>query len=438
MGLIDRKKDVFTTIGAYTSMMDAGNLPNTTNLFPSINNKKDIVPYLLDILKVVVGTDALQQLAGKIFTNFITKVEPDLKTGLKKQSNQSNSGDNLPTWFNDGIVVPVKNIDIYGKLKTDPNSEQGSLLYNNITNNFDSVARQAILINGTPATFGNLNITYISTTDSFRFQPNIALNTNVSINTFTNEFIDNMELINKKEFMSNVMNLFYGSISSNQDKSVEEIAQELAAMKLVEQLINDNDDFIILPEDYETIQKKSQELANGVTYYDLGCGVMEVYFPLSGMSNLISNISGSTDPFYVGNQINNTINQSTTGNTDTTNENRETIKDNFFQKLINLITQTLAQAITSTPQIRTLLAIISSFSNFGVPQIGNPLDDMKKFRTFLKCNINVIMALINKFIFDLIVTSLIALINPIIRRITRERINQYTKQIKSLTASKII
>ena len=79
MGLIDQKKDVFTTIGAYTSMMNAGNLPNITNLFPSINNKKDIVPYLLDILKVVVGTDALQQLTGKLFTDFITKIEPDLK-----------------------------------------------------------------------------------------------------------------------------------------------------------------------------------------------------------------------------------------------------------------------------------------------------------------------------------------------------------------------
>jgi hypothetical protein len=44
MGLIDQKKSVFTTIGSYTSMMQSGTMPDTTNLFPSINNKKDIVP----------------------------------------------------------------------------------------------------------------------------------------------------------------------------------------------------------------------------------------------------------------------------------------------------------------------------------------------------------------------------------------------------------
>ena len=295
----------------------------------------------------------------------------------------------------------------------------------------------AILLNGTPVSFGNLNITYASSTDSFIFQPNIALNTNISINTITNDFIDNMELIDKKGFMTNVMNLFYGSVSSNQDKSVEEIANELAAMKLIEQLINDNDDFVILPEDNEEILRKAQELANGITYYDLGCGVMEAIFPLSAMTNTISNISGSTDPNYVGNQIYNTISQSTSGNTATSNDNRETIKDNFFQKLINLITQTLAQAITTTPQIRTLLAIISSFSNFGVPQIGNPLDDMKNYRTFLKCNLNLIMGLINKFIFDLVMTSLIALLIPVIKKITKEKTNQYSKQIKGFVTSKI-
>ena len=65
MGLIDNKKNVFTTIGAYTSLQQSGTLPNPTNVFPSINNKKDIVPYLLDVLKVVVGSNALQELTGQ-------------------------------------------------------------------------------------------------------------------------------------------------------------------------------------------------------------------------------------------------------------------------------------------------------------------------------------------------------------------------------------
>ena len=85
MGLIDDKKNVFTTIGAYTSFMERSkNQKNDgTNLFPSINNKKDVVPYLLDVLKVVVGSDALKQLTGDLFVKFTDIAEPKIKETLK-------------------------------------------------------------------------------------------------------------------------------------------------------------------------------------------------------------------------------------------------------------------------------------------------------------------------------------------------------------------
>ena len=135
------------------------------------------------------------------------------------------------------------------------------------------------------------------------------------------------------------MNLFYGSITTNQNKTVEQIAQELQVAKQIQQLINDDDSFVISPQDYDAILQKAQELANDVTYYDLGCGVMEVIYPLSGLTGLISNISGSTDPFYVGNQVNASIAQSTKNTPDTSVANKQTIKSNFFQfSLMNIST----------------------------------------------------------------------------------------------------
>lgn len=433
MGLIDEKRDIFTTIGAYTSLEAAGTPPNNTNIFPSINNKKDIIPLLLDLLKVVVGTDALQELTGKLFTNLITTIEPDLKAGIKKQNIQSNSGDLLPTAFQtNGYSVLVKDIDVYGKYKTPPAVQ--SLLFNNATPNFDSSAYQAIQNPGTDIIFGNLNINYNSATDSFLFKPNGVI---TDIGTWTNTFVDNMQIIDKKQFMSDALNLFYGTITTNQNKTVEQIAQELQVMQLIQQLMNDNDSFVIAPQDYDAILQKAQEQKNGITFYDLGCGVMEVIYPLSGMTDLISNISGSTDPFFVGNQVNNTIAQSTSNTPATSDANKQTIKDGFFQRLINFITQTLANAVCTAPQIRTLLAISSGFSNLDIPQIGSPLSDLKKFRIYLKCNLNVAMALINKFIYDLVITFLIALISPVIRQIIKEKINQFIKQIKSLVAPTI-
>lgn len=431
MGLIDQKKNVFTTIGAYSSMKQSGKPPDTTNIFPSVNNKKDIVPYLLDVLKVIVGSNALQQLTGELFTQFVDSAEPQLKSTVKKQTVQYNSGQPLPPTFLAGISVPVKNIDITGKFKTPPSSVSGNMIYNNSPVSFDNVAYNAILNAGTEVTFGVLNMKYDTTADAFIFKPN---GSSSSIDAWLTDFVDNTEIINKKEFTTNVLNAFYGSITKSQNKTVEEVYQELEVNKLIEQLINDNDSFEISPEDYEALQQLAEQMVDGVVYYDMGCGIMQASLSLSGMSALISNISGSTDPFFVGNQINNTINQSTANTPAVAEANKQTVKDGFFQRIIKLITQTLAMAVTTSPQIRTLLAISTAFQHNGVPQIGNPLDDLKKSRIYLSCVIKDAMRMINRFIFNLVITFLIALLNPVGRALIKEKVNQYIGILKSLTA----
>lgn len=435
MGIKDKKKGVFTTIGAYSSMMKQSKMPDTTNLFSSVNNKKDIVPYLLDILKVAAGSFAVQQLVGGLFTTFIDSAEPMLKDGVKKQTVQYNSGDGIPNGFKQGYSMPVKQIDTYGKLKTNPDSTGGEMLYDNSKPNFDSVSYQAISNPGSDKPFGNMLINYNSTDDKFKLKPNIPAGTTPSVGNWMGDFVDEITIIDKKEFMSNVMDSFYGSITKSQGKTVEEVAQELEVNKLLEQLINDDDSFEILPEDYDDILRKAEEMVNGVVNYDLGCGVMGASLPLSGMSNLISNISGSTDPFFISNEIGKTIGDSV-DNKDTADNNQETIKDNFFQKIIELITINLAKAVCTAPQIRAILAIGSGFQNNGNIKIESVKDSLKNFKVYLKCMIKLAMELINKFIYEFILPFLIALISPIIKRIVKEKINQFTSILKSLVSSK--
>ena len=155
------------------------------------------------------------------------------------------------------------------------------------------------------------------------------------------------------------------------------------------------------------------------------------------MTSLISEISGSTDSYGVGNAVNATINESMANTPEIADENQETIKDGFFKRLIQAISLTLSETMTTAPQIRALLAISSAFTNNDVVQIGNPVDDLKKFSVFLKCVIQDVIRLMSKFIFDLIVALLIALITPIITQIVREKINQYLNQIKTLVSSKL-
>jgi hypothetical protein len=437
MSLLNNKSDVFTTIGAYSSLMQTGNMPNQTNLFPSINNSKDVVPYLLDVLKVVSGTDALQDLTGELFTNFIDDIEPKLKEAVKKQTVQYNSNDPIPEDFKTKkLRVKVKDIDTYDKYKVNPETAIGSLLYAGASAiSFDKQAFQAILNNGTPSSFGPLNIAFDAATDEFLFSPNLILSPNPSISGFLGDYVDKMTIINKKEFMTNVMNQFYGTITKDQKKTIEQVYQELEVNKLIDQLINDNDSYLILPKDYDELLNQAQQLVNGVVYYDLGCGVMTANLSLSGLTSLLSQISGSTDPFFIGNKIYGTVEESTSNTPETSAENKQTVKDNFFQKLIKIITQMVALSVTTSPQIRALLSISSSLQDNGTTLITTAKEDLKNFKIFIQCLIKDSMKLINEFIFNFIAAILIKLIKVVTKKVTKEKINQYVDGIKTLTST---
>lgn len=434
MGLLDDKKNVFTTIGSYVSLMErmTTQVDETYNMYSSINNKKDVVPFLLDTLKTTVGSDALKEAVGELFTKITDVAETQIKEVLKKQLTQFNAGNAIPLFFQSGgagIQVPVKDIDIRGKFKSNPNSDVGNLLYGT-ADTFDSKLYEAISNDGIPVTiFDMLQATYNSTTDKITFRSVASVS---SIGKWMTNYIDNTVIIDKKEFLTNVMNAVYGSVTAAQGKSVELVYQELQISKLIEQLIEDNDSFEITQDEFDALLQQAQALVEGVVYYDMGCGLLASELPLSGIIDLIAKISGATDPYVVGNAVEDTIYQSSIDD-NTIAENKQTIRDGFFQRIIKLIQQMLAEIATTSPQIRALMAIVDAFEHNGtVTKIGNAVNDMKNFKIFIKCIIREIMRMINEYIFKLVVSYLIALLLPIIKKIIQEKINQYVGIVKSL------
>ena len=171
MGLIDDKKNVFTTIKAYTSLKSDKELPELNDILHSVNNKKDIGSFLIDVLGVVVGTAALKQLTGELFSNLADKIEPTLKTSIKKQLVDFNSGDVLPESFtSNGVSMPIKNIDLEGKFKNSPTSPTGSLLYDVNVPSFDNSSYNAIQSEGTFIEYANTQIKYDPDIDNFIFK----------------------------------------------------------------------------------------------------------------------------------------------------------------------------------------------------------------------------------------------------------------------------
>ena len=441
MSLADNKRNVFTTIGSYTSLIEETKKPLQTDLFSSINNKRDSIPFLLDVMKTVAGTEALKETIGGMFTKLIDDIEPKLKEALKKQFIQPNADDLLPTtgtnFKDNGITVPVKDIDVSGKFKIDPASEMGNLLYDPTPDsNFNTVAYTAISTENEKI-FSNMSIKYISSTDNLQIKPYLSGGGNVKIGDYFNQNIDDAVLINKKEIMSEVMDVFYGTLAKKQNKTIEQNYNELEIGLQLEQLFNDNDSFEISQKDLDALLEKARELTAGIVTYDMGCGIIVPKLQFNDLNNIIKNISGSTDPFYIGNQFEASIDQSTTGDTliqTTTEKNKQTIKDGFFQKIINIFTIKLLESVTTAPQIRVLLGMMSSLQNEGVVKLEQPNEDMKYFKTTIKCMTNEIKKSITKFIFELVVSDLKKLLKPIILKVLKEKINQYTRIMISLTS----
>jgi hypothetical protein len=428
--IINKKEGVFTKIGAWVSLQQEKPMPELDSSFPSINNKEDIVPYLLDVLKVVVGTDALMLLIGEMFTNLIDEITVPLKKSTENSVTQPNSSEPTPTGFwQTGYTFQVKEIDIFGAAQIDPSSTEGSLMCDVENPNFNNVLFNALTSPGVPKDFGVVKMTYNESNNTINFKP---VSSGMTIGDFFKGFINSMVIIDKKVFMASVLNLFYGTITANLNKSVEQVAQELLVGKQVEDAINGNTSFTVSPDSYDEIWKKAQELANGTVYYDLGCGLLEAKLGMSALTETVGNTSGSTDPFYVANQMYGTVPKSMRDVAPRANENKQTIMDGFCQQLIKLITDTIVNAVTTAPQYRALQGIWSAFANLGKTKLGNPVEDMKEFRTMIMCNINAAMELIIRFIFGIVVAYLTKLLVPIAKKIVIERINQYIATLRSL------
>jgi hypothetical protein len=433
MALADEKRKVFTKIGAFTSLIKEGKKKRQTDLFPSINSKKDAIPFLLDVLKTTAGTEAIKEAIGVLFTKVLDTAEPQLKNALKKQFIQPNSGELMPSTE---ISIPVKDIDTNGKLKISPTdtSRGGNLLYDTSVPNFDSLARDAI-VTGNDIAFApcNMNIKYDVGADSLKFKP---ISTGMNVGDYFTNYIDNAQIINKKEIVSNVMDGIYGTLTKIQNKTVEQVYEELQIEKMLQNALDGNDSFEISQDEYDGLLERANEMVGGVLNYDMGCGIISAELSLNDLNDLVTTISGSTDPFVVGNAIEGTIDQSTTGDTETVAENRQTIRDGFFKKIIDGLLVKLLRSLTTAPQVRAILAILNFHLNDGQVIIGKATDDMKKLKTFIKCMIKEISELVIKFIFDLAISYLIILLKPVIQKFLKEKVSQYVQIIKSLSPIK--
>lgn len=427
MSLISDKKNIINQVSVLSSLGQKVELPQITNTFGSINNKKEPLPFLLDLLTQLKGNTAVAASMGQLLTSFITEIEPQLKTSLKQQLIPFNSNEPLPTTFTStGYNIPIDSIDATKKLKTSPSSDIGKLIYGDNSNNFDRKAYDAIVTAGTDVPFNNTTIRFNEGLDTFTIKPN----TTGTIGSFVESYIDGMTLIDKKEFNTSILNEIFGITSKSQNKSLEDIIIEEKIDKLLEKTIAE-EELEFTDQEITEMEVAATNKLNGVNRLDLGCGYFDLTVDVNRVTNLIQAVSGTTNPEKVVVEYNNILLDSTNGGILGKNEN--TAKDNFFRRIIKAIEKFILKSITITPQVMTLKYIIQGFKNGSIFLPVDVSSDFKNSKKLAECLSKDVKNEINKFYFNLIKAILIKLAISASREIIREKLQGYSNILKSLT-----
>lgn len=437
MSIRGDKKNIITTIGAYTSLN--GEIPDRNDTLLSLNESKNPTNFLIDVLNVTIGREGFKTLIGEMFVNLVDEINPSLNDNLKTQLIQYNEGDDLPDYFiNDGIDIPIKNIDFYSKLKNDPQSDIGELLYGETSDTFDKKAYEAIVNEDTDITYENLIIKYNPDSDTFNFKPT---NGDVTIGEFVSDFIDNTTILNKDVFVGGVVNSIFGNITTNEDKSIEKIFEEKKINHRLEHIVNgvseDRDvKYEITENELNVLYEDSSKLKRGVIEYNMGCDVLITNVDFNELKDLVNELTSLTDPNEISENLENVLinNSNVINNLDSNiiKENQNTIIDGFFKNIINKFKFELTKETTLSPQVLTLFLLLFIIENDGIYEEKTPNDIIDENQNLILCLTKNVSSRVNEFIYNIIIILLNKLLFPIIKQIIREKINQYIGILRSL------
>jgi hypothetical protein len=451
MSLIDQKKKVFGNIAAAKTLVEGMPKLKLNSSFPSINNSGDAIAFLTDLIKSLIGFEALQQSITDILVHYSKPIEQEVKNLLKSELKSIVScgvDPSLPAWIKStgsGIKIVTHKIDFTDMMMVDPNSEAGKLMYKDLTPNlinssdFNTFLYQTIQNNGnvetwglTTAGHGILNFTF-KATDVSGIDPNntITIKADPSYNNKTltdlnNDYIDSITLFDLEHLMTNLFDMVFGTLSSAANKSIGQLESQIKINTVVDKISNADSKDIISNKYFDFSDKEKlihQQDANlkkvGINPQDIDKKV-NTSVPLQALKTTQSDINAAgNNAIQTKNAVVNSLNS--IGNQVSAFANspsdKQTLKSNFIQELINNLIKVIVNSILS-PKVIAIFVI-----NFKI--IYGPTEDFGDAIDFMKKNKNLIHNIIKR-ISGLILQQLL--------KIAMKKISELVaqKQIKKL------
>lgn len=381
MSILDKKKKIFGNIAAARTLTEG--LPNLklSSSFSSINTRGNSISFLSDLIKSLIGYEALVGSVVDILTHSLSDIEREVKIALKTELKDIVScgvDPHLPSWIQStgtGIIIEVNKIDFLDQFKVDPTSTAGRLLYNDITSpltnssDFNTFLYGVIQDDGNTYTWNNIiDVTFNSLGTGNTPNNTITIKANSSYNTKTltdlnNNFVDSLTLFKTENIVNQLIDIIYGSISSNIGKSLKQLENEAKINNIVDKMIdNDNknpisdDAFTFTNEETYKNQVDAANRKKGNRVLNLSTNVSSS-IPISNLTTFNDELTGATTTLQKKDVISNNLNKM--ANSSSLNlrnkANIKSVKLEFIQQIVNNLIKSIIGMVISPKVIAVFI-----------------------------------------------------------------------------------
>ena len=461
MSIVDKKNKVFGKIAATRTLTSGLPKLKLTSSLKSINNGGDSITFLSDLIKSLIGYEALVESVVEILTTSIPNIEQAVKKNLKSELKTIVScgiDPHLPTWTQSngaGIVIEVKKIDFLDILRTDPNSVGGKLLYSDVTTpytastDFNTFLYGVIQNDGVTHTWNNIfDITFNSLGNSTTPNNTLTIKANQSYDSKTltdlnNDYIDSIEPLFKTEnIVSQVMDIIYGVVSSNIGKSLKQLEMESKINTIIDKMVNnanlnaiEDSAFGFTNKETMTNQIEAIKRKSGFSSVDTSVQIPST-IPISSLTTLNQDIANTTTLLQKKDAIK--TNLTSMANFSSLGVNLKSdvvsVKLNFIQGIINNLIKGIINMIIS-PKI-IMVFIINYKIVYGIAgpdsDFLDPIDFIKKNKKLTTEIMKGISEEIIKILLSISIKEINSLVSAAAIKIQKEKNFLKLAQLQSL------
>ena len=459
MAIVDKKKKVFGQIAAAKTLTNGMPKFNLNSSYPSVNNSSDSISFLIDLIKSLIGQSDFVKNLSAMLTTTIETIEVNLKILLKKVLRELIScglDPSIPAFLKSGpnttgIVIELKKIDFFDQFKTDPTTQVGKLMYNDVTPTLFQSSDLNTFLYGVIQDENTIH-TWRGILD-FKFtslgtggNPNNCLvikcnqaYDNKTLNELNDNFIDSLKLFESNNIVNKIIDALFGSISVNLGKTNKQLEMEAQINDVIDRLTNAdvnqeiNDDYFNFSNEEIALQQSAaNNRKNGIIIVKTSVET-KANMSIKYLNNLNDDMGTASTLIQKRQAITNSLNSMADNLSDQVQntQDAQTIKVSFFKDLIKNIIKAITSVLLS-PKI-IIIFLINFKIIFGIASsFSSPIDFIKKNRALFNSVIKEITNLIIKFLMGIAMKEITKLAGDSAIIKAKEKTDNRKQQLLSL------